>query len=194
MKENVKSKKCLEIIKTSRELFWKHGFRRVTIQEICDKAGVSKMTFYKYFPNKTDLAKTVFSNEVEEGMEKFNRLMEENIPVQEKIKKMILLKVEGTNNISQEFMEDFYLGNEPDLQNFVEEKTREAWRGLIKDWKKAQEKGIFRSDFKPEFLLQVSFKLVEILKDDKLAGLYESTQDFILEFTRFIVYGISKRE
>ncbi len=194
MKENVKSKKCLEIIKTSRELFWKHGFRRVTIQEICDKAGVSKMTFYKYFPNKTDLAKTVFSNEVEEGMEKFNRLMEENIPVQEKIKKMILLKVEGTNNISQEFMEDFYLGNEPDLQNFVEEKTREAWRGLIKDWKKAQEKGIFRSDFKPEFLLQVSFKLVEILKDDKLAGLYESTHDFILEFTRFIVYGISKRE
>jgi hypothetical protein len=76
----------------------------------------------------------------------------------------------------------------------VEEKTREAWNGLIKDWRKAQEKGIFRSDFKPEFLLQVSFKLVEILKDDKLAGLYDSTQDFILEFTRFIVYGISKRE
>ncbi|MGC9354274.1 MAG: TetR/AcrR family transcriptional regulator [Mariniphaga sp.] len=194
MKENVKSKKYLDIIKTARELFWKHGFRRVTIQEICDKAGVSKMTFYKYFPNKIELAKTVFSNEIEEGTEKFYQIMEEDISVQEKIKKMILLKVEGTNDISQEFMNDFYLGNEPELQNFVEEITREAWNGLIKDWRKAQEKGIFRSDFKPEFLLQVSFKLVEILKDDKLAGLYDSTQDFILEFTRFIVYGISKRE
>ncbi len=191
---NTNNQKYSDILTTARELFWKHGFRRVTIQEICDKAGVSKMTFYKNFSNKIELAKKVFSNEIKEGMEKFNQLMEENIPVQEKIKKMILLKVEGTNDISQEFMEDFYLGTEPDLQNFVEEKTREVWNGLINDWKKAQGKGIFRSDFKPEFLLQVSFKLVEILKDDKLAGLYDSTQDFILEFARFIVYGISKRE
>jgi AcrR family transcriptional regulator len=194
MIQNTDSPKYNDILKTARELFWKHGFRRVTIQEICEKAGVSKMTFYKHFPNKIELAKTVFSNEIEEGTEKFYQIMEEDISVQEKIKKMILLKVEGTNDISQEFMNDFYLGNEPELQNFVEEKTREAWNGLIKDWRKAQEKGIFRSDFKPEFLLQVSFKLVEILKDDKLAGLYDSTQDFILEFTRFIVYGISKRE
>jgi AcrR family transcriptional regulator len=194
MMQNTDSPKYNDILKTARELFWKHGFRRVTIQEICEKAGVSKMTFYKYFPNKIELAKTVFSNEIERGMENSIQIMEEDIPVQEKIKKMILLKVEGTNDISQEFMNDFYLGNEPELQNFVEEKTREAWNGLIKDWRKAQEKGIFRSDFKPEFLLQVSFKLVEILKDDKLAGLYDSTQDFILEFTRFIVYGISKRE
>src|SRR5690606_30827878 len=107
---------------------------------------------------------------------KFNQLMEEEIPVAEKIRKMILLKAEGTDNISQEFMEDFYLGNEPELQNFVEEKTQEAWNGLLKDWERAQKRGIFRSDFKPEFLLQVSFKLVELLKDEKLAGLYDSTQ------------------
>lgn len=194
MTKNIKSQKYLNILATARELFWKHGFRRVTIHEICEKSGVSKMTFYKYYPNKIELAKKVFTNEVEEGMEKFNQLMEEEIPVAEKIRKMILLKAEGTDNISQEFMEDFYLGTEPELQNFVEEKTQEAWKGLLKDWEKAQKRGIFRNDFKPEFLLQVSFKLVELLKDEKLAGLYDSTQDFILEFTRFIAYGISKQE
>ncbi|MDD4108273.1 MAG: TetR/AcrR family transcriptional regulator [Prolixibacteraceae bacterium] len=191
MKRNVKNKKYLEIQKTSRELFWKHGFRRVTIQEICDKAGVSKMTFYKYFRNKIELAKTVFTNEVEEGTEKFNQLIEEDIPVAEKIRKMILLKVEGTNNISREFMEDFYLGNEPELQNFVEEKTQEAWNGLLNNWEKAQKSGFFRSDFKPEFLLHISFKMVELLKDEKLSKLYKTPQDLILEFTRFIAYGIS---
>jgi AcrR family transcriptional regulator len=194
MKENVKNKSYLKIIKTARELFWKHGFRRVSVQEISEKSGVSKMTFYKYFPNKIDLAKSVFANEIEEGMIRFNKLMEENIPVPEKIKKMILLKAEGTNNISREFMDDFYLGTEPELKKFVEEKTRETWVNMLKDWKRGQEKGIFRDDFKPEFLLQVSFKLIEILKDEKLAALYDSTQDFILEFTRFIAYGVSKRE
>lgn len=191
MSINIKNQKYLDILATARELFWKHGFRRVTIHEICEKSGVSKMTFYKQFPNKTELAKTVFTKEVEEGMEKFNQLMEEDIPVAEKIRRMILLKAEGTNNISREFMEDFYLGTEAELQNFVETKTGEAWNRLLKDWEKAQENGIFRNDFKPEFLLHISFKMVELLKDEKLLNLYESPQDLILEFTRFIAYGIS---
>jgi hypothetical protein len=53
---------------------------------------------------------------VEDGIEKFNRLIDEDIPVQEKIEKMILLKAEGTDNISKEFMQDFYLGSEPELK------------------------------------------------------------------------------
>lgn len=178
----------------ARELFWKHGFRRVTLQEICEKSGVSKMTFYKYFPNKIELAKTVFSNEIDEGMKKFTSLMEEDMPVSEKIRKMIELKAEGTHNISQEFMEDFYLGTEPELKTFVEEKTRETWNWLLNDWKKAQEKGIFRDDFKPEFLLKVSYKLIELLKDEELANLYDTTQDYIVEITKLIAYGISKRD
>ncbi|MBN2410872.1 helix-turn-helix transcriptional regulator, partial [candidate division KSB1 bacterium] len=41
---------------TAKELFFKYGIRRVTIEEICKKARVSKMTFYKFFQNKIELA------------------------------------------------------------------------------------------------------------------------------------------
>jgi AcrR family transcriptional regulator len=191
--KKISSRKYKSILAISRELFWKHGFRRVTIQEICDKAGVSKMTFYKYFPNKTELAKTVFSNEVQDGLVKFNELMEEEIPADEKIQKMILYKAESTKNISREFLEDFYLGTEPELKEFVEQLTKEAWNNLRRDWERAQQNGIFRKDFKPDFLLHVSFSLVELMKDEKLAKLYSTPQELILEFTRFIAYGISPR-
>ena len=193
MRATVKSKKYRDTLTAARELFWKHGFRRVTIQEICEKAGVSKMTFYKYFPNKIELAKTVFTCEVEKGTNRFSQLLEENISGEEMLKEMIRLKAEGTNDISHEFMEDFYLDNEPELKIFVEEKTKEAWTGLMHGWRKAQEKGVFRSDFKPEFLFSVAMKIQELLKDEELAAMYDSTQEFILEFTRFITYGISKR-
>lgn len=193
MSTTMKSKKYREIITASRELFWKHGFRRVTIQEICDKAGVSKMTFYKYFPNKIELAKTVFDIEVEKGMERVSQLMEEDISGEEMLKELILLKVEGTNDISREFMEDFYQDNEPELKNFVEEKTKDAWTRLMSAWRCAQERGVFRADFKPEFLFRVSMKLQELINDEELVARYDSTQDFLLEFTRFIFYGISKR-
>jgi AcrR family transcriptional regulator len=54
------SKKYESILITGHDLFWKFGFKRVTIDEICKKAEVSKMTFYKYFTDKIDLAKKVF--------------------------------------------------------------------------------------------------------------------------------------
>lgn len=194
MSRKVKSKKYLEIIKTARELFWKHGFRRVTVQEICDKAGVSKMTFYKYFPNKIDLAKTVFINILDEGREKFDNLMAENIPLPEKIEKLLILKSEGTTNVSQEFMNDFYLGDEPELQNFVESKTREVWNEVLKNYTNAQKNGIFRDDIHPEFFLKVTFKLTELMKDEELIRMYNTPQDLIIEFARLITYGISERE
>lgn len=193
MEEKEMNPKYEALLKTARDLFWKHGFKRVSVQEICKKAGVSKMTFYKFFSNKTELAKQVFSNEIDDSIIKFNRLIDEDISVHEKIEKLILLKAEGTNNISKEFMQDFYLGSEPELKSFVEAKTHEAWQGMLGVWKKAQQAGIFRDDLKPEFLVQVSFGLVELMKDERLAGLFSSPQELILEFTRFIAYGITPR-
>jgi AcrR family transcriptional regulator len=193
MKRQINSKKYYSIIENARELFWKHGFRRVTLQEICDKANVSKMTFYKYFPNKTELAKKVFSDVIDEGMEKYNRIMQEDTPASEKIKGIVMLKEEGTKNISPEFMQDFYTGQEPELKFFVEEKTKEVWENLLQDMKEAQKKGIFREDFKPEMLFRVAFKVQKLIQEEELVKMYDSTQDFILELTKFIAYGISKR-
>jgi AcrR family transcriptional regulator len=151
------------------------------------------MTFYKYFPNKTELAKTVFSNVVDEGIVKYNKLMESDIPATEKIKGIVMLKEEGTKNVSPEFMQDFYTGQEPELAHFVESKTKEVWGKILSDMKVAQQKGIFRDDFKPEMLFRIAFKVQELMKDPELLKIYGSTQEVILELTKFIAYGISKR-
>lgn len=191
MKSFTANRKYIDIVATGRELFWKHGFRRVTIEEICKKAGVSKMTYYKYFPNKIELAKTVFRKEVEDGEAKFRELMQKDITPSEKIHQIILLKMESTNNISREFLEDFYTGDDSDLLEFVNVVSHKAWEALLIDFKVAQENGVFRSDFKPEFLIQVSFKMIEFLKDEQLLALYENPQELLVEFSKFIAYGIS---
>ena len=54
------SAKREQIVRTGNLLFSKHGLRRVTVEEICREAGVSKMTFYKYFPNKLELFKHIW--------------------------------------------------------------------------------------------------------------------------------------
>jgi AcrR family transcriptional regulator len=188
-----KGKKYRDILSTARDLFWKHGFKRVTVEEICQKANVSKMTYYKYFPNKIALAKTVFSRVVEDGEKQFRKIMKEDTTATEKMEKIILLKMEGTNSISTEFLQDFYTGSEPELKAFVEERTKKSWDLLINDFKKAQEAGIFRKDFKPEFMVKIQNILIGIFEDEDIAALFETRQELIMEFVNLIIYGIAPR-
>lgn len=44
-----------QIIKAARELFTKYGFKKVSMDEIANKAGVTKKTVYTYFSSKEEL-------------------------------------------------------------------------------------------------------------------------------------------
>ena len=183
-------KKYYDIITTAKELFWKHGLRRVTIEEICRKANVSKMTYYKHFPNKIELAKTIFNGVVVKAEEEFRHIMKEDSSADEKIKKLIQLKIDGINDISPEFLQDFYTGIEPELKAYVEERTSLSWNILIEDFKEAQRNGVFRKDFNPEFIIKVQMKFFEMLDDKSVTGLFNSQQELIMEFVNLMIYGI----
>jgi AcrR family transcriptional regulator len=47
--EKVKNKNREEIIAAGKELFLKRNFLNVNIKEVCELAGTSRVTFYKYF-------------------------------------------------------------------------------------------------------------------------------------------------
>ncbi|MDD5185790.1 MAG: TetR/AcrR family transcriptional regulator, partial [Paludibacter sp.] len=56
-----------QIEQIATELFWKHGFKKVTIDEICKKANVSRKTFYTFFENKTALVIFLMNKLTEEA-------------------------------------------------------------------------------------------------------------------------------
>lgn len=187
MEEN---KKYTSIINAGKDLFYKHGFKRITVGEVCRKAGVSKMTFYKFFTDKTDLAKKIFNAMVEDGEGQFRKIMSDDSPSEEKIRKLIMMKFDGTTDISQEFLQDFYTGS-GELKEYVEERTRKAWDLLIDDFKNAQKAGYFRQDFKPELMIKIQGKLAELLDDSSVTSMYGSRQELIMEFAKFMFYGVA---
>ena len=186
-----RTKKHDQILSSARELFWKHGFRRISIEEICDHAAVSKMTFYKFFPNKIELAKAVFEREADLGVQRFRDILQDDSTSRDKINKIVRMKLDSTQDISREFLNDFYGNPELGLKQYIEEKTKQCWRHILQDFRDAQFRGVFRRDFNPEFLLMLSQKFAEMVTDDKLLQLYNSPQDLVMELTNFVTYGIS---
>ena len=194
MKQPVKKNTETKLTEAGRALFWKFGFTKVTVEEICHNAGVSKMTFYRYFENKTELAKRILDNAAAEGMERFRSLMNAKIPAEEKMRRMILMKMEGTADISREFIEDIYSREGSHLQEYMMELTGKTGGLIMETFREAQDKGFFRKDFKPEMLLAMSMKMIDLLTDKRLSALYPNVNEIIGDITRIITCGIGAGE
>ena len=190
MKKKV-SKKEVDIIGAAKDLFWRFGFKRVSIEDICKKALVSKMTFYRLFSNKTDLAKRILDDTIADSMVKFREVMDVKYTADERMRRIIALKMEGTKEISREFIEDVYTDTGSELQIYMMQKIQESMQSFVLMFKEAQQRGIFRPDFKPELLLALSRQMTAILEDKSILNLYENPQQIIIELTTIIAFGIA---
>jgi len=182
--------KLNQIVSTSKSLFWKFGIKRVSIEEICQEANVSKMTFYKYFSNKNELVKHLLRKITEDALKDYNNIMNQEIPFKEKVKQSIQLKLDGTNELSQEFYEDLHKNADPEIMEFFNQIVHQNVQTIYKDYINAQKKGDIRKDIKPEFILYFLNHIYDMARDEQLIKLYESPGDLIMELTNFFFHGI----
>lgn len=194
MATTIPSEKYNAIIKTSHDLFWKFGIRRVTIEEICREAAVSKMTFYRFFSNKAEVAKAVVKNLFDEMQNDYRNLMDQNIPFEDKIKKQLLMKFEGTKEISPELIKDIYGNPESELFKYWKSRADEMLQLVFEDYSQAQKKGWIRKDMKIEYLIYMSNKASEFASDENLQKLYPDMQSLVMEIANMFFYGILPRK
>ena len=188
-KELQMPRKKEQIISTAEELFQKFGFKRVTVEEICLKASVSKMTFYKYFDNKEELIKNMMTNWLNQTIDLVIQIKDLNIPFMEKIEMLLKLKQEGTAKFSKEMLFD-YINPEPEMQIFMNDFYIRGKELFVKFIREAQLKGDVRQEIKPEFLIAVLDKFIELARDPELLSLYPNVTDFSLEINKFVYCGI----
>ncbi len=186
--------KYIQIVETANHLFYKYGIRRVTIEEICKEAGVSKMTFYKFFKNKVDLALVLSAKIFDEGEHKYRELMNEDISFEAKIKKTVRLKFEGSEELSAEFVKEIYDNSFPELYDYWESRRKKMLQMILRDYTDAQENGWMRKDIKPEFILYITNKLLEMASDTALQSMYKDMRSLIMELTNLFFYGILERK
>lgn len=65
VKKGDKMEKKEQVITVARDLFHKHGFKKVSMDEIAKYSGVTKKTIYSYFKSKEELLKYFIDEELQ---------------------------------------------------------------------------------------------------------------------------------
>ena len=179
-----KSKKRTQVIETATDLFSRFGTKRVTIEEICKTAEVSKVTFYKSFQNKVDLIRQIREELIDVGFNKFDEISDMDISYPEKIELMTQWRIEFFSQISNEFIQELFALNE------IVKKIRHRYLKNIID---AQDKGEIRSDLSPDFIWLVTERFNEIVRDESWKTVFSEYSEFQKQLRTLFFYGLLVR-
>ncbi|MBN2103385.1 TetR/AcrR family transcriptional regulator [bacterium] len=187
---HIENSKLKQLNATAMELFLKFGFKRVSVEEICRTAGVSKMTFYKYFKNKTDLLKQMLNQIADNQMKQYNNIMSSDISYSEKVKEIIRMKQLTAEMMGQELFNDLYNNAPPEISEYLHNIGIRLLSTVRNDFIQAQKEGHIRSDIHPDFILYFMNHMIDLASDENLIKLYDSPKALINEMIRFFFYGI----
>jgi len=183
------SRKRDEITATARELFRRFGIRRVSVTEICREAGVSRVTFYKHFANKVELAKHVIDEWSDQIIARLDELEAADIPFSEKIRRFIEHKLQTAREIGPELFEELY-GADESLRPFLRERGRKNLERFVRFIGDAQTAGDIRPELRPELILVVLERLNDLARDPELLALYPDHVALTRDVHHLFFYGV----
>lgn len=174
----------------SMELFLKHGFKKVTIDEICRKAHVSRKTYYTYYENKTALVLFTIDNISDNNFLRFSEIIEGDASFTDKLAAALDLKYEFSKKISMEFVADFFDPGATEILNYWKSKMQASIDLLFKFFQKAQSRGEMNPNLKLEYVMWLYHKFSDIMSSGELLTMFESPEELTRQISQSLVSGI----
>ncbi len=124
--ERRREQKKDSIRRAALELFHSFGFRKVSINDIAQKAGVSQVTIYNHFGSKDELVRDVVKNLLYSLVGKYSGMIKEEKPFLEKLEAIVFDKSELVGQFHGELIQTA-LSQDVEMRQFVES----MWQGEI---------------------------------------------------------------
>ncbi len=183
------SKKAEQLVETSKTLFYKFGIKRISVEEICKTANVSKMTFYKYFDNKDAMVEYLADELFNEGYLKFQEIFSKDITLEEKFKEWIEMKMSYSRSMSKEFYLDLIHYNKS-IHSRIGEKSKQLQDETMQQLTEAKEKNEVSAEISNEFIAYMLNHFVSIVDDPAFSSLYGNLEDMTRDIAQFFLYGM----
>jgi AcrR family transcriptional regulator len=83
------------ILDACDELMVRYGFRKMSMDDVAKKAGMSRRTIYNFFKNKEDLGLSSISRVVGQVFEEMERIVASDAPVEDRLRDVLEYRVLG---------------------------------------------------------------------------------------------------
>ena len=144
-----------KILESAKELFFMHGIKRITVDDICQQIGVSKKTLYVFFKNKEELIERLLENNLNENKKEFENIFKKsNNSIQEIILLMEHL-AEMFSEINPYVFYDLQKYHPVVWRQFKEFKETFLFQIIVKNLEKGIQEGLYRHKINIEILAKL---------------------------------------
>lgn len=125
--ERRRREKSRQILRAAIELFERFGFRRVTVSEIAERAGVSQVTIYKYFSTKQELVRRSIKEYLLQSAESYVEILRSNRPFVDRLRAVMMDKVATLDRFQGELVAELE-AEDPDYVHEIVAERRDMLR------------------------------------------------------------------
>ncbi|MCF7832740.1 MAG: TetR/AcrR family transcriptional regulator [Candidatus Marinimicrobia bacterium] len=178
-----------QLKKSTWELVLKSGFKAVKVQEICEYAEVSKMTFYYYFKNKHEIIEEVLENFFDDVIRSSTKIINENIPFQDKIMKLIHWKAEFVKTMSPEFVQELYIGGGQYIE-LMKDVMQRAQELTYSFYKTGKDQGKINESVDIPVLMFWMNVISDMIIEGKFNHLFDDPNEMNKQIRDLMLYGV----
>ena len=176
-------------MRTAERLFMQFGYKKVSVEEICREAGVSKVTFYKYFSNKFAVLEDYMSVRLSLGMETFERIRATEASLQEKMQAMIAMKESAISQFTPVFIHSL-LDADPALTALMGRWNEMSMAAIKQFFIDGQSSGEIHAAYSVDFLLHVWTVMGADARSPEMMTMYgNDMMKLSRDFMSFLFYG-----
>ena len=147
-------------------LFASHGFEKVTIEDITQKAGTSKGSFYSHFKSKYDVVLERFADLNSANYEFYEKAQQKNEPFEQLLTYLQCTTDYSMNELGLDFTKVVYISQINDSSSanrFFLDESRPIFNLLDKIIKNGQKKGVFRKEVSSQAMVRLYIRLLRVV-------------------------------
>lgn len=186
----------LRILERSRDLFFKYGFSRLSMDELAEDLGISKATLYRHFPDKEALLRAVMAMTRDRVLSQLQAIVrDDRLPVKARLTAYLEFVSRFMSGLSRDFIRDLRQ-KLPELWKEMDAFRRQQVFPLVSEViKEGVRKGEIKSDLDGRLFLEIFWYLVqEFMTPDWIISHDYSPSELLESIIDIVFYGIFVEE
>jgi AcrR family transcriptional regulator len=172
-----------------------HNVKKVSLEDIAEKAGISPTTIYNHFGTREALVSEVVKILIRQTLEQSWALIHSDIPFPQKLLGIINLKKDMISQVNSEIIDKIVSQDKtlsPSIDEVYQNEVRPLWLEMLADGKK---QGYVDTELNDEVLLTY----LDVLKTgfsakQELMRNIATKVDSLMQLTRILFYGFLKKD